>query len=360
MDFSTLNILTIFDYYGLSCKKINQNQYKTLCCFHNERTPSLTLYLKNNRFFCFGCGASGDVVSFVMQMENIDFAPALQVIKKIYDLDTTSHHQPAEQRSKREIAPPPTTPKIINTDNHIVYNDLLAYCATIPNKTALDYLTKERGLNREILHKANIQTFETAKLQSYLKQKYSYADLQKFGLSINLTNYQIVIPYYHNNKIANLQFRSLCPNDDTKKYKFLYDKPRFNYNLDSLIFLENNDFCQNTRIGITEGVIDCLTVYQLCKEYKLELDNDFICNEVLSLHSGNPNKTEIKELLSKLQAKNLLVTFFIDNDTSSSGTGQKLKNDIETICKEINFDNVVFFTPNDWKDVNEFYVSLTK
>jgi len=228
IDYNNLDILVALEYYQVKNLSYSKKKFSICCPIHNGNDYNFSVDTEKNLYNCFSRCNGGNVVSLIQKMENIEksnWKDTNEMIRKIYDLDTTSHHQPAEQRSKREIAPPP--PQIINTDNHIVYNDVLAYCATIPNKAALDYLTKQRCLNREMLHKANIQTFETSKLQSYLKQKYSYADLQKFGLSINLTNYQIVIPYYHNNKIANLQFRSLCPNDDTKKYKFLYDKPRF-------------------------------------------------------------------------------------------------------------------------------------
>ena len=43
-----------------------------LCPFHNEKTPSFCIYPENNSFFCFGCNKGGDVISFVMGVENLD------------------------------------------------------------------------------------------------------------------------------------------------------------------------------------------------------------------------------------------------------------------------------------------------
>ena len=43
---------------------------KGLCPFHNEKTPSFTVYPDTQSFYCFGCGAAGDVVTFIMKMEN--------------------------------------------------------------------------------------------------------------------------------------------------------------------------------------------------------------------------------------------------------------------------------------------------
>ena len=43
-----------------------------LCPFHSEKTTSFTVYPDSQSFYCFGCGAGGDVVTFVKKMENLD------------------------------------------------------------------------------------------------------------------------------------------------------------------------------------------------------------------------------------------------------------------------------------------------
>ena len=49
-----------------------------LCPFHSEKTPSFTVYPENNSFYCFGCGAGGDVVTFVRRMENLDYVERIK------------------------------------------------------------------------------------------------------------------------------------------------------------------------------------------------------------------------------------------------------------------------------------------
>lgn len=57
------------------------NNLKGLCPFHNERTPSFTVYTgQDAHFFCYGCGAGGDVVSFIMRAENLDYVSALEFL----------------------------------------------------------------------------------------------------------------------------------------------------------------------------------------------------------------------------------------------------------------------------------------
>ncbi len=69
----------ISDYIPL--KKSGQN-YKALCPFHAEKTPSFMVNQSKQIFHCFGCGAGGDVVSFLMKHENLSFTEAIQVISK--------------------------------------------------------------------------------------------------------------------------------------------------------------------------------------------------------------------------------------------------------------------------------------
>jgi len=51
-----------------------------LCPFHSEKTPSFTVFPATRSFYCFGCGAGGDVVSFTMKAENIGYADALELL----------------------------------------------------------------------------------------------------------------------------------------------------------------------------------------------------------------------------------------------------------------------------------------
>ena len=61
--------------------------YKGLCPFHNEKTPSFAVYESKQFFNCYGCGAAGDVISFVMKIENIDFRTAVSKLAEQYGID---------------------------------------------------------------------------------------------------------------------------------------------------------------------------------------------------------------------------------------------------------------------------------
>ena len=55
---------------------------KGLCPFHSEKTPSFTVYTGDGHFYCFGCGAGGDVISFIMRIENLDYRGALEFLAR--------------------------------------------------------------------------------------------------------------------------------------------------------------------------------------------------------------------------------------------------------------------------------------
>ncbi len=51
-----------------------------LCPFHSEKTPSFNIYPENGSFYCFGCGVGGDVITFIMKIENLDYIEAVKFL----------------------------------------------------------------------------------------------------------------------------------------------------------------------------------------------------------------------------------------------------------------------------------------
>ena len=54
-----------------------------LCPFHNEKSPSFTVYPDTNSFYCFGCGAGGDVISFIRRIDNLDYVEAVKTVAQM-------------------------------------------------------------------------------------------------------------------------------------------------------------------------------------------------------------------------------------------------------------------------------------
>ena len=56
--------------------------YQGLCPFHSEKTPSFTVFPNTETFHCFGCGAGGDIISFIMRAENLEYLGAVEFLAK--------------------------------------------------------------------------------------------------------------------------------------------------------------------------------------------------------------------------------------------------------------------------------------
>src|SRR3972149_8947838 len=63
----------------VNLKKMGRN-YTGLCPFHSEKTPSFVVFPDKGNFHCFGCGANGDVFSYLMRVQNVDFGEALRLL----------------------------------------------------------------------------------------------------------------------------------------------------------------------------------------------------------------------------------------------------------------------------------------
>jgi DNA primase len=84
-------------------KKAGAQNYSGLCPFHNEKTASFSVHATRQFYHCFGCGASGDVFSFVQKIENITFPEAVRAVaqKLGIALPKVSYSSPAEAKAAR-------------------------------------------------------------------------------------------------------------------------------------------------------------------------------------------------------------------------------------------------------------------
>ena len=71
-----VDIVSYIQSRGVKLTKKNK-QYIGLCPFHDDHKPSLVVYPESNRWRCFGCGESGDVITFVMKLNSLNFKEAI-------------------------------------------------------------------------------------------------------------------------------------------------------------------------------------------------------------------------------------------------------------------------------------------
>ncbi len=111
-------------------------QYKAKCPFHNERTASFSISPERNLYYCFGCGAKGDIFTFVQQFEGVDFNGALKILAERAGVSL-------QKRDERSVDASPVY--------EILEKTTLRYQAELKeHKEALEYL-KARGLTSETI-----------------------------------------------------------------------------------------------------------------------------------------------------------------------------------------------------------------
>ena len=117
-----------------------------LCPFHGEKTPSFTVYPDSQSFYCFGCGAGGEIVTFIRRIENLDFVEAVKSLAQKAGMqmpedgfdDTVSKRRAEMLAANREAAK--------------FFHDTLM---SPQGKTALDYLLK-RGMSHAMITRFGI------------------------------------------------------------------------------------------------------------------------------------------------------------------------------------------------------------
>lgn len=78
------------------------NRFVGLCPFHSEKTPSFTVFADTQSFFCFGCSAGGDVITFIRKAENLDYTDAVRFLADKTGLEMPQEKNEGEFRMRRE------------------------------------------------------------------------------------------------------------------------------------------------------------------------------------------------------------------------------------------------------------------
>jgi len=169
------NKIDIVDFIGqyVKLQKAGAN-YKALCPFHKEKTPSFFVSPSRQIFHCFGCGAGGDVITFLMKIENLEFKDAVKILAEKAGVKIT-YDKPEVQELKNKLLE-------INKKAAEFYHQQL-----LSNKEALDYL-KKRGIKDETIEafKLGFAPDDWRSLTNYLvKNGFSPKDIVSTGLAIS-------------------------------------------------------------------------------------------------------------------------------------------------------------------------------
>ncbi len=168
-----IDIVELISQY-LEVKRSGIN-YSSRCPFHQEKTPSFMISPERQVFRCFGCGESGDVISFLQKMEGLSFPEALKILadRAGVQLEFSSNKDFQKQKSEKE--------KLFRI-NLLSAKFFKAMLATKEGKPAMDYLL-ERGLTKEVIEKFKIGFANSPERleKILLKDGFSYKDLSNAG-----------------------------------------------------------------------------------------------------------------------------------------------------------------------------------
>lgn len=240
---------------------------KGLCPFHSEKTPSFTVYPQDNSFYCFGCGAGGDAITFIRKKENLDYPDAVEFLANragITIIQDESRGIRREQKTDRGRM------LKMNADAARYFHKCL-FDDTPDAKLALAYFVEKRKLSLTTIKHFGLgyapNSFD--RFSKYmLRLGYTYDELvagflcgknEERGTYYDAFRNRVMFPIIDvsGNVIA---FGGRVMDDSKPKYKNSSDTPVFkkSRNLFALNFARHN--CQESMI-LCEGYMDVIAMH---------------------------------------------------------------------------------------------------
>lgn len=150
----------------VTLKRAGSNQTGS-CPFHSERTPSFTVFSASNSFYCFGCGAGGDAITFVRRIENLEYEDAVEFLARRAGIRI--QRAPEMYAGKRYDR---ARLFEMNKDAARFFHACL-YQNNANARAALQYLTEKRGLSKAVITHFGLgySPAEYDTFSSYMKSK---------------------------------------------------------------------------------------------------------------------------------------------------------------------------------------------
>lgn len=332
----------------IELKKAGRN-YKAICPFHGEKTPSFMVSPELGIFKCFGCDAKGDVFSFLEQFEGMEFGEALKYLadRAGVKLEKSNFGAPNEKEKLIEV----------NTNAMRFYNYILLNHPA--GLRALDYLLTQRGIKKETIEEFQIgySPESSYAIKKYLmdKKKFTLSEIEHAGIAAgrggNLYdrfNGRVIFPLFdHRGNPIGFAGRIL-PWDkrDTGKYINCPETPL--YHKSSVLFGLNltRSFIKKKKVAIVvEGEIDLISSYQAgiknivaikgsaLTEEQVRLLGRFAPKFILALDSDVAGDAAARRGIKVageigVEVKVAKITGYKDPDDAARGNLESYKNDL--------------------------------
>jgi len=257
-----------------------------LCPFHNEKSPSFKVSKTKNIYKCFGCGESGDSIEFLMKSQSMSYLDAIRYLADMYKITIVEENaQPKKTYTKPVFRDGQLSGKYLNWFS-------------------------ERGITPNTL-----QQFKVTQAMEWMP---------KAGATVET----ICFNYFVNDTLVNIKYRA-----ENKDFKLSKDAELVFYNADSM---KGRDY-----VVITEGEIDCLSVYQSGAK------------SVISVPNGAAKGVQKLDYLNNcwdMFSDKTNIILMVDND----GPGINLRDEL---ARRFGYDRCFKVEyPSDCKDANDVLV----
>jgi len=240
-----------------------------LCPFHNEKTPSFTISTAKGIYKCFGCGAGGNSVKFVMEHEKYSYPEALRYLAQKYNIEIeedASSEEDTQIRSERE------SQYVVLAHAQKYYSDILMQHKE-GKAIGLSYF-KERGYTEEIIEQFQLgyglESWD-AFTKEALEKGYKIEYLEKTGFTIvkedkhyDRFRGRVMFPIHNfSGKVIGFGGRVLKKDPKAAKYvnspeSEVYEKRRVLYG----IYFSKKEIVAKDNCYLVEGYTDVITLYQ--------------------------------------------------------------------------------------------------
>lgn len=241
-------------------------RYFGCCPFHNEKTPSFCV--NNGWYHCFGCGASGDVVKFVMEMESVSFYDAVKILADKVGLQLPEVKLDPQYAQKKEHGD--VLKQLMRDAARYYRNNLLD---EKKGNDAREYL-HNRGLDDEIAKRYGLGlSLDNESMVGYMRRKgYSLKDLEECGLVGNVQRpydafaNRIIVPIMDSmSNVIAFGGRIYHGEKDVAKYKnstntTLFDKGRTIYGINFIKRDKKMNGVAYKELILVEGYMDVISL----------------------------------------------------------------------------------------------------
>ncbi len=351
-----IDIVSFISEY-IPLKKMGRN-FKANCPFHNEKTPSFVVSPERQIWHCFGgCGKGGDVYSFLMEYENLEFVEALRILSKRTGIALAESNFQVGLSSKKEII------YKLNKSSLEFYHYVLTKHPV--GKKALSYLTGKRKMDIRL-----IETFmlgfspkEGASLSNYLinKKKYKKEDLIEAGLAfyaggrvMDFFRNRVMFPLFdHRGNVVGFSGRAIDEPYDGGKY--INTRDTIVYHKGSMFFGLNTakeEIKKMDKAIILEGELDVISCFSqgiknviavkgtALTDDQVALISRFTNNICLSFDTDDAGYTATKRSLGVLEKKGINITICVFEKAKDAD--EAIKNDPVSFKKSIKNDISIY------------------